>query len=151
MQANLAHQTRRTCASRSLPISQLVKGQHAALLRGVLDVGLDQGRPLVGLLPVDVDDVSVPGLVAAGVLCPAVLAHKVDHLADVGGRQAAVYAAVGEEGRVRGGREGELEEAVVLGVGEDEGGPLGELGVVRGEVRLGREEGGEVVFAGEAE
>lgn len=36
-------------------------------------------------------------------------------------------------------------------VGEYQGGPFGELGVVGGEVSLACEEGGEVVFAGEFE
>lgn len=36
-------------------------------------------------------------------------------------------------------------------VGEDEGGPARELGVVGGEVGLAAEEGGEGVFEGEAE
>lgn len=40
---------------------------------------------------------------------------------------------------------------MVAGVGEDEGGPFGELGVVDGEIGLAGEEGGEEVFAGEGE
>lgn len=66
--------------------------------------------------------------------------------------QSAVEGAVVEEVRVGGGRgERELEEAVVARVGEDEGGPFGELSVVRVVVGLAGEEGGEVVFAGEGE
>lgn len=39
----------------------------------------------------------------------------------------------------------------MAGVGEDEGGPFCELGVVDGDVCLAGEEGGEEVFAGEGE
>lgn len=40
---------------------------------------------------------------------------------------------------------------MVATVGEDKGGPFGELGVVGGKVGLAGEERGEFVFAGEGE
>lgn len=50
-----------------------------------------------------------------------------------------------EEGRLKGVGEGEPEEALVLAVGEDKGGPFSELGAAGGEGGLGRPEWGEVV------
>ena len=65
--------------------------------------------------------------------------------------QPAVERTVVEEVRVGGGRERELEEAVVPRVGEDQGRPFCELRMVRVVVGLACEEGGEVVFAREGE
>lgn len=137
------------CSHCPLPLTHFVHGQHTPPLRRVVDIFLNQSSPLLGLLPVHEDDILAgPG---PGELCSSVLAHELEDLVDVGETQAAAEAGVVEEVRLGGGRDGELEEAVVAGVGEDQGGPLCELGVVRGQVGLGGEEGGEVVLAGEGE
>ncbi|CAH0052844.1 unnamed protein product [Clonostachys solani] len=129
-------------APRPLPLPQLVHGQHAALLPRLLDVLLDLARPLLRLAPVHEHDVplapsplpSSPVTAAAGrVLDPPVPPHEVEQLADVGHAQPAVQPAVVEEVRVGGGGEAEPEDAVVARVGQDEGGPLGQLGVVGGQ------------------
>ncbi|CAI6098023.1 unnamed protein product [Clonostachys chloroleuca] len=139
-------------APRPLALAQLVHGQHAALLARLLDVLFDLARPLLRLAPVHEHDFPLAPTAAAGrVLYPPVLLHEVEQLADVGHAQPAVQPAVVEEVRVGGGGEAEAEDAVVARVGEHEGGPLGELGVVGGQVGLPREEGGERVLAREAE
>lgn len=52
----------------------------------------------------------------------------------------------GGRGGSAGGSEGELEESMVPAVGEDQGGPLHELGVVGCEVGLACEEGRKGIF-----
>lgn len=168
--------TKHTCPSRVFSLCQFIDGQHASLLRRFIHIGLYQGSPLLRLAPIYQHHIPTTtsrrrrqrrrrtiatAVIAAGAAAPriprleilraAVLAHKVDDLADVGRREAAVERAVEEEVRLGGGGEGEAEDAVVARVGEDEGGPFGELGVVDGQVGLAGEEGGEEVFAGEGE
>lgn len=130
-----------------IPVHHLVHRQDSALLAGVFNVLLDQPRPALDLAPVHEYDVPAA---RRGVLGPPVLAHELDELAYVGGRQPAVDLAVVEELQVGRGREGEPEEPVVAGVGEHEGGPAGQLGVAGRQVRLPAEEGREVVGAREA-
>lgn len=166
------------CPSCVFSLGQLIDGQHASLLRRFIHIGVYQGSPLLRLAPIyqhhiptttssssrrrrrrrTIATAVIAAAVAAAprvprleILGAAVLAHKVDDLADVGRREAAVERAVEEEVRLGGGGEGEAEDAVVARVGEDEGGPFGELGVVDGQVGLAGEEGGEEVFAGEGE
>lgn len=167
--------TKHTCPSRVFSLCQLIDGQHASLLRRFIHIGLYQGSPLLRLAPIYQHHIpttttsrrrrrrrrtiaaavviaaAAPRVPRLEILGAAVLAHKVDDLADVGRREAAVERAVEEEVRLGGGGEGEAEDAVVARVGEDEGGPFGELGVVDGQVGLAGEEGGEEVFAGEGE
>ncbi|VUC20006.1 unnamed protein product [Clonostachys rosea] len=142
--------------SRPLALAQLVHRQDAPLLPRLLNVLLDLARPLLRLPPVHEHDFPLPAAcpvtTAAGrVLDPPVPLHEVEQLAYVGHAQPAVQPAVVEEVRVGGGGEAEAEDAVVARVGEDEGGPLRELGVVGGQVGLAGEEGGEGVLAREAE
>lgn len=151
-----------TCSSGVFSLCQLIHSQNASLLRRLFHKGLNKSRPLLRFPPIQKHDIAasssrrrgVSGAIAfagAEKLCAAVLAHEVEDLADVGRRQAAIDAAVEEEVRISGGGDGYAEEAVVAGVGEDEGGPFCELGVVDGDVCLAGEEGGEEVFAGEGE
>ncbi|CAG9998969.1 unnamed protein product [Clonostachys byssicola] len=121
-------------APRPLALAQLVHGQHAALLPRLLDVLLDLARPLLRLAPVHEHDLPLTAAVTPGrVLDPPVLLHEVEQLADVGHAQPPVQPPVVEEVRVGGGGEPQAEDAVVPRVGEHEGGPLGELGVVGGQ------------------
>jgi hypothetical protein len=135
-------------ATGTVAVGELVDGKYATLLSGVFDKGLNEGSPLSGAAPVEVNDVRAG---TGDALSATVAAHKVEEVADVGGREPAVESAVAEEVRLGSGGEGEAEEAVVAGVGEDKSRPLGQLGVVRGEVGLAREEGWEVVLAGKRE
>lgn len=147
-----------------LALTELVEGENGALLRRLVDPGLDEGSPLLGGPPIYPDDIA--GLSSTTIantvvraaataanyeLGPAVAAHELEDLAGVGEGEAPADAPVVEEVFGGGAREAELVEPVVRAVGEDQGGPLGVLAVARALVRLAREEGREVVFAGEDE
>lgn len=152
-----------TCSPGVFSLCQLIHGQNASLLRRLFHKGLNKSSPLLRFPPIQKYDIAASGssrrrgvsgtvtFAGAEELCAAVLAHEVEDLADVGRRQAPIDAAVEEEVGLCGGGDCYAEEAVVAGVGEDEGGPFCELGVVDGDVCLAGEEGGEEVFAGEGE
>lgn len=126
-------------------------------MRRLLHIRLDKRRPLLGLPPIQQHHIprrtrrTRITTSRTHKLGPSILAHEIKHLANVRRRKLPINRAVAKKLRLGGGRDDEPEEAVVARVGEDEGGPFRELGVVDGEVGLAGEEWGEGVFAGEDE
>ena len=109
-----------TCPSRSITLREFINRQNRALLPRLVHPRLHDLRPLLQCLPIHKHDVAS----ACHELDPAVLLHEERQIFDVLGGKATVDGFVVEEGRVEV-DEGEAEDAVVAGIGEEEGGPFG--------------------------
>lgn len=137
-----------TCTCCSITLRQLIHRDDRTLLSRIIHPLLNCRSPLLQLLPIHKDDITIHP--TTDELNPALLVHKQRNVSDIALGESPVDGGVAEEGEVEI-QEVEAEDAVVPAVGEDERGPFGELGVVGCCVELAGEEGGKVVLGRERE
>jgi hypothetical protein len=118
----------------AISFDKLVDCKHTAFLSRLFNVVLHKLSPLLRLSPVQKDDVA--RRTASDILYTPVGVHEGDDIPNIIELQTTIEFTVDKQIRVGSLGEGEAEDAVVSGVGEDEVGPLVALGVERGEVCL---------------